>query len=202
MNGNYTPQSNDDRETKIIKVPILKIALFLLVGYIVINVAAGMISEIVSPTPINDEVSVVETNESNTSTQTEDAKPIEEKTPLNVEPVQEPTSEDEPLSFELVAGEAGDYGKPYTVNSNTEFEENYIVYVVPAGTYTVTNTGEYMGQFNVYSEKLAVNDAGWQEPAEVFYMKLLDVGASDTVTIGEGQIIEIHEPDKFTLTAE
>lgn len=137
---------------------------------------------------------------------------IVEEEPVQEEEMEtEPEREEEPAppaedqsGIELVAGEKGEYGEPYTVNKGTEFEENYIVYRVPAGTYTVTNTGDYMSQFNVCSEELRVTDAGWEEPAETFYCIPLDVGQSDTVKIEEGQIIEIHEPDKFTLkeTAE
>lgn len=108
---------------------------------------------------------------------------------------------EEPLTFELVAGEAGEYGELFTINAGTEFEETYYIYHIPAGTYTVTNTGEYMTQLNVYSDEMTVNDAGWEEPADGF-CKLVDVGASVTVTIPEGYFIEIHEPTRFTFTAE
>lgn len=118
--------------------------------------------------------------------------------------VQEPEPESEPEvePIVLIAGEEGEYGELYTVNKDTEFEEIYYVYTVPTGSYTVTNTGEYMAQFSVYSYELVVNSSGWEEPAEIFFASPLDVGASETVTIEEGQIIEIHEPAIFTLVAE
>lgn len=109
---------------------------------------------------------------------------------------------DEPVesfTIELVASKAGEYGELFTLNGGTEFEETYYIYRVPAGTYTVTNVGEYTGQFNVYGETVYVTEDGWEELSDVFYVKLLDVGQSDTVEIGEGQIIEIHEPDQYTL---
>lgn len=126
------------------------------------------------------------------------------------EEVQEPEPEPEPETevepevepIVLIAGEEGEYGELYTVNKDTEFEEIYYVYTVPTGSYTVTNTGEYMAQFSVYSYELVVNSSGWEEPAEIFFASPLDVGASETVTIEEGQIIEIHEPAIFTLVAE
>jgi hypothetical protein len=105
----------------------------------------------------------------------------------------------ETFTIELVAGEKGEYGELITLNEGDEFEETYYVYRVPTGTYTVTNTGEYPGQFNVYGDTVYVTDVGWEELSDVFYGKLLDVGQSDTVEIGEGQIIEIHEPDHYTL---
>ena len=103
------------------------------------------------------------------------------------------------VSIELIAGEAGEYGELFTINKDTEFEETYYIYHIPAGTYTVTNTGEYMSQFNVYSDEIVVNDSGWEEVAESFYVEVLEVGDSDTFTIEDGQFIEIHEPAKFTL---
>lgn len=103
------------------------------------------------------------------------------------------------LTIELIAGEAGEYGKLFTINKDTEFEETYYIYHIPVGTYTVTNTGKYMSQINVYSGEIIVNDSGWEEVAESFYVKVLDVGASDTFSIEDGQFIEIHEPAKFTL---
>lgn len=114
--------------------------------------------------------------------------------PISTEPVTSSA-----VTIDLVAGEAGSYGELFTINKGTEFEETYYIYHIPAGTYTVTNTGEYMNQFNVYSDEITVNDAGWEEPAAVVYVKSLDVGVSDTFTITDGQFIEIHEPAKFTL---
>lgn len=109
-----------------------------------------------------------------------------------------PTSEITNLSFELIAGEPGEYGELFTINKDTEFEETYYIYRVPAGSYTVTNSGEYPEQFNVYSEKVYVVD-GWEELSDVFYVKLLAAGESDSFTIEDGQIIEIHEPGRFLL---
>ena len=110
--------------------------------------------------------------------------------------------DEEPLSFELVAGEAGEYGELFTMNKDTEFEETYYIYYVPSGTYTITNSGDYMGQFNVCSKETHVTEDGWEEPAEIFYVKALDVDESDTVTIENDQYIEIHEPAKFTLESK
>ena len=123
-------------------------------------------------------------------------------TTVTVAPTAEPTTEPttvETVSIELIAGEPGEYGELFTINKDTEFEETYYIYHIPAGTYIVTNSGEYMSQFNVYSDEIVVNDSGWEEVAESFYVKVLDVGASDTFTIEDGQFIEIHEPAKFVL---
>lgn len=103
------------------------------------------------------------------------------------------------VSIELIAGEPGEYGELFTINAGTEFEETYYIYRIPAGTYSVTNSGEYMSQFNVYSGEVHVNDDGLGEFTEAVYVKALDVGQSDTFTIADGQCIEIHEPAKFTI---
>lgn len=92
----------------------------------------------------------------------------------------------------LVAGEQGEYGELFTINKDTEFEETYYIYRVPAGTYTVTNTGKYLNQFNVLGETVYVTDAGWEELSDVFYVKSFKPGESDTVTIEDGHIIEIN----------
>lgn len=119
----------------------------------------------------------------------------------NVQSTNEPeeTADVEPLTFDLIAGEAGEYGELFTINKDTEFEETYYIYRIPTGTYTVTNIGEYMNQFNVYGETVYVTEYGWEELSDVYYVKALDVGESDTFTFEDGQIIEIHEPGKFTL---
>ncbi len=103
------------------------------------------------------------------------------------------------LTFEIIAGESGDYGEMFTLNKGTEFEDSYYIYRIPAGTYTVTNTGDYMSQLNVYSCEIYVNEDGWEEPADCYYVKILDVGNSDTVSIPEGYYIHIDEPAKFTF---
>ena len=102
-------------------------------------------------------------------------------------------------SFELVAGELGEYGSMITLNKGTSSPSTRCVYHIPAGTYKVTNIGQYMSQINVYSDKTHKNEEGWEEPAETFYVKLLDVNASDSFSIKEGQYIYIAEPSRFKL---
>ena len=106
---------------------------------------------------------------------------------------------DTPLSFTLTAGEAGEYGELVTYNEGTEFEEVFYAYYVPEGTYTVTNYGKYMSQINVYSDEKVTTEEGWEEVKEVGDVKVLDVGASDTISVGAGMHIEIAEPSVFKL---
>ena len=129
--------------------------------------------------------------ENKTTTETPTAVETTENTATE-EPKQE-----EKLVFELVAGEQGEYGKMITYNKGTEFEENFYAFYVPVGTYTVTNVGKYMSQLNVYSDEIVKNDDGWDEVAESFYNKVIDVNKSETITFEEGQHIEIAEPSRF-----
>ena len=106
---------------------------------------------------------------------------------------------DEKLVFELVAGEQGEYGDLNTLNAGTEFEETQYVYHIPAGTYRVTNIGEYMSQISVYSDETHITEEGWEEPAETIFVAVLDVNGSKEFTIADNQYIEIHEPAKFKI---
>lgn len=127
---------------------------------------------------------------------------VEEPSEENISSAESTDIEEQPsekISFDLIAGEAGEYGTLVTFNEGTECEETLYIYHIPAGTYTVTNVGSYMGQINIYSDETHITDEGWEEPAESFYVKLLRVNESDTFTIADGQYIEIHEPDIFRL---
>lgn len=119
--------------------------------------------------------------------------------PAQSQPATIAATESDKLSFVLVAGEQGDYGELITLNKDTEFEETYYVYRVPVGTYTVTNAGEYPNQFNIYGDTIYKTEEGWDELSDGYYAKVLEVGESDTVTVSDGQIIEIHEPGRFEM---
>jgi len=106
------------------------------------------------------------------------------------------SSKDSKLSFTLVAGEMGKYGKMITFNEGTEFELQRCAYYIPAGTYTVTNKGEYMSQVNVYSNEINITEEGWEEPA-TGEAQLIDVGKCATITISENQYVYITEPSTF-----
>lgn len=104
----------------------------------------------------------------------------------------------EVLEFELVAGEQGDYGKMISYNKGTEFEENFYAYYIPYGSYKITNVGDYMTQVNVYSDETVITDAGWEEVADGS-VKLIDVDASEEMTVPKGYHIEINEPSHISL---
>lgn len=99
----------------------------------------------------------------------------------------------------IVAGEKGAYGEEITMNEGTEFEETYFVYRVPAGTYTAANIGEHMDQLSIYGDAVCTTEEGWEELSDVGGVLLLEAGEAGEVSIAEGQIIEIHEPGKWTL---
>ena len=134
----------------------------------------------------------------NDSDGTEKTEAATVTTEATTEKTTEPT--EEVLTIELIAGELGEYGEIRTFNEGTECEETQYIYHIPAGTYTVTNVGEYMNQFNVYSDEVHIVD-GWEEPADGFAI-LLDVGESSTFTIEDNQYIEIHPPGKFLIESE
>lgn len=103
------------------------------------------------------------------------------------------------LTFELLAGEQGEYGKMISRNKDTEFEDNRMAYFVPYGTYKITNIGEYMTQVNVYSDETVINEDGWEEIADSVCNDVLDVGASLTVTIPKNYHVEIGEPTHILM---
>lgn len=106
------------------------------------------------------------------------------------------------ISFDLIAGEAGEYGEYVTLNKGTEFENTFYAYYIPAGVYTVTNVGEYMSQVSVYDNEVHVTEEGWEEPSGVGDVELLDVGKSATMTIEDDQYVKIIEPAHFRFEAQ
>ncbi len=126
---------------------------------------------------------------------------LEEALNKYIEPEDNP-NEHEFFTIDLVAGEAGEYGKPITFNKGTEFEETFYAYYIPAGVYTVTNVDDYMGQVSVYNNEIHVTEEGWEEPDGSGDVALLDVGESTTITIEDNQYVEIHEPNHFRFEAQ
>lgn len=103
-------------------------------------------------------------------------------------------------SIELIAGEQGEYGTLITMSEGTDMEESFYVYYVPAGTYTVTNEGEYMTQVNVYEGFARNNETGYDEYTATGDIKLIDSGETATIEVPEGWFIEIQEPTHISLT--
>ena len=141
---------------------------------------------------------VIGIGKTNNNTSANETAPMETETETAVTKETQPTMETESSIIEIVFNEQGEYGEWFTINKDTEFEENYYIYRVPVGTYIVTNTGKNMNQFNVYGDTVYITDSGTEELSDAYYVKVLNAGASDTVTIGDNQIIEIHG-GSFTL---
>ena len=109
---------------------------------------------------------------------------------------------DDDASITLTAGETGEYGKLITYHEGSEFEETLYAYYVPAGTYTVTNIGEYGSQITVCSDETVITDTGWEENVSIGDVELMGVGDSYTLTVEEGYHIEIIEPAVFELVKQ
>lgn len=102
----------------------------------------------------------------------------------------EPSSQD----IKLVDGELGEYGKYVTVDGQT-----YINYYIPEGTYTISNNGIwckiYLAKDNYYE-----NSDGYQENEIVKTLEFSNYGESDTITINEGEHLELTSSATVTLT--
>lgn len=130
-------------------------------------------------------ISVVSGSDSNETT---DAEPVVAETPV----------EDETLEIEIIAGELGEYGQDLVLNENTDMPDATIGYFVPAGTYEITNIGDYKSQANVYKNERHVTEDGWEEWADA-EVTVVDVGASVEMTIEEGYFFNCDEPAHFML---
>lgn len=103
------------------------------------------------------------------------------------------------LSFTLVAGEAGEYGKLITYNKGTDFEDTQWAYYVPAGNYKVINKRAVRDQINVYEDDVIITAEGWEKPKEGGMSKSVGENQSTEITVEVGQHIEIMEPAVFEL---
>jgi len=103
------------------------------------------------------------------------------------------------LSFEIIAGEAGEYGKKLIFNKGTEFEMERWYYNIPIGTYKITNIGDYMAPLMIYTDEININEDGWEEPVIAQEGQMLKINQETTVTLEEGQVIYIQEPAVFSF---
>ncbi len=98
----------------------------------------------------------------------------------------------ETVSFLVIEGQLGEYGKEYTLNAGTEFEELEIAYFIPAGTYEVTNldtkstaqVSVYCGEPELDGEwEYFVSDDNCANPI------VLAVGEKKELVIKDGQFV-------------
>ena len=122
------------------------------------------------------------------------------------EPTAEPTNtpDEEVSEIKLEYPELGEYGTYYTFNENVKKaeeidKETIIQCFVPAGEYTLTNNGKHPTFVYIYSKDTVISEDGWEEPAETWSSKMLNVGDSSDITIEEGYYINLQENDVFTL---
>lgn len=106
---------------------------------------------------------------------------------------------EEKLSFEIIAGEAGEYGKKLIFNKGTEFEQERWYYSIPIGTYKITNIGDYMAPLMIYVDEININEDGWEEPVIAQEGQMLKINQETTITLEEGQVIYIQEPAIFSF---
>lgn len=103
-------------------------------------------------------------------------------------------SESSSQGITLVDGELGEYGKYVTVDGHT-----FINYYIPEGTYTILNNGilckVYLAKDNYYE-----NSDGYQENEIVKTLEFSNHGESDTITISEGEHLELTSSATVTLT--
>lgn len=99
----------------------------------------------------------------------------------------------ETISFDIVNGEQGEYGKSRTINKNTEFEKTFFEYHIPTGTYTVSNKAETGAcQISVYSDEYIKVD-GVDEPKETIATVVVFANESATISLSEGQHLKLSD---------
>ena len=131
-------------------------------------------------------------------------KSDEEATPeATPETTTEQTQEASTDAITLTFGELGEYGTSEKLEQDGEVLKEYIAYRVPSGTYTVTNKGKNRTQVTVYKDGTSVNEDGnVEQNMSDTKPILLDANASDTLTINDGEYIEIYENDVIELVAQ
>ena len=117
----------------------------------------------------------------------------------NTEVAEVQESEEVSDSFELVAGEQGEYGQEVTMSEGTDLEEKFFVYYVPGGTYEVKNLDSHRTQVSVY-EGFQKGDNGYDEYTDTGDILVLEPDETGSLNVPEGWFIEIHEPTHISLT--
>lgn len=107
-------------------------------------------------------------------------------------------SDSDLISTILVGDEPGEYGEWRVMNDNTDLEDNYIAYKLPAGDYTATNLDpDYPVWIYVYSDEVIVQD-GWEVNADCAANFGLEVNESADFSIPEGYYIELFGSEHGT----
>lgn len=88
----------------------------------------------------------------------------------------------------LVAGEMGEYGLSYTLNSG---EDTEIVYEIPAGVYAITNTSDDLTQISLESKETRITEEGWKEPVDIKTV-MLEPGQRKVFEMPEGYYFDLN----------
>jgi hypothetical protein len=98
----------------------------------------------------------------------------------------------EKTSIEIIDGEKGKYGKEIIMSAGTDMEEQFVVYYVPAGSYTVKNLGEERSQVSVYEGFKKNEETGYDEYTNTGDIVVLDANCEGEIDVPDGWFIEIH----------
>lgn len=100
------------------------------------------------------------------------------------------------ITYELVGGELGEYGKVITLNKDTDMPVDKYLYKLPEGNYKVTTTNKKVSSFYVAKDEITINeDSDYPE-------ELQPVGEQYLLSAGDDmEKIAIKEID-ITLNAD
>lgn len=129
-----------------------------------------------------------------------ETKSVDTTEHVSVERTQKVESEENTLTFVIRPEEKGEYGFENVLNAGTDLEERKIMYHIPSGTYSVKNLGEYTGQLSVCSDETHITEEGWEEPATVGDIVLVDPGKTAEFTINDGFYLEINVNGELEFT--
>lgn len=96
----------------------------------------------------------------------------------------------------LMEGQTGDYGKSIDIDG-----ASYINYYVPSGSYKVTSNVNWCKLY-VASNNYFINNEGYTENEIIEALEFSSLGETQSISIEEGQHIELTLSAKVTLTPE
>lgn len=127
--------------------------------------------------------------ETDTDTETDTETDVESGTESETETETDVKAEI-PSEIILVSGEVGDYGEHITMNGHS-----YLIYRIPAGTYTAINAGEETAQFIIISNDTKdVN--GTTYPTSTSTVLLYRDDHAE-ITVSDNQYIELQGESSF-----
>ena len=118
--------------------------------------------------------------------------------------------EESKVTYEVIGGELGEYGKEVILNKNTDMPTTKILYKIPTGTYVVTTDAEKVISVAIVKDEIA-NTGSENYPEELQYVtNPQNLTASDgyeklalkeyEITINDGESLLINGEATITLT--